>query len=318
MNGAGERWDKGIKLFELPNKDGLLCFTGSTFRAYPLILNLTSSITMDERFKMTYLTVNEHVEHICNLFSELVKSISDYVEDKHTLRGDARFLFGGWDWKQGCFRVWYILYNPEEERFEAQELTDDPEATNFHLFIGESDHSDEVDFDVEDYANQELTTNLIAKNRLHKNLNMEPMEVLREASINKKVLGVGGSLQVAKLYRSNKSEFFGIIWPSSKGEPHFQGRKYKKTERPAVQYFDCDTLEITDLDLPDVIDLKDEAFAEDLDFVGECYPDGNLDKSISDHKKHSLKLIFKEVAYKHYIDKQNKTEKESSNTDEEE
>ena len=41
---GGEKWDNGIKLFELPRKDCLLCFAGSTFRAYPLILNLVSSI----------------------------------------------------------------------------------------------------------------------------------------------------------------------------------------------------------------------------------------------------------------------------------
>lgn len=320
LNGAGERWDKGIKLFELPNKDGLLCFTGSTFRAYPLILNLASTITNDERFKKSYVSIADHVEHICLLFSELVKSISDYVEDKHMLRGEARFLFGGWDWKKGCFRIWMILYNPDNEVFEASELTDDEDRVNFYLFIGESSHTDEEDFDVETFAEEALTRNLIEKGRLHNALNMEPLEVLRESALDNKIEGVGGSLQIAKIYRSNTSEFFGIIWPSSKGYPHFQGRKYKKSERPAVQYFDCDTLEILDLEIPDIVmDITTERFKEDFDLVQKCYPDGILDKTISDHQKHSLKMVFKDVAYQEYLENQSKQQvQESSIINEEE
>ena len=45
---GGEKWKHGIKLFELPRKDCLLCFAGDTFRAYPLVLNMVSSIHLDK------------------------------------------------------------------------------------------------------------------------------------------------------------------------------------------------------------------------------------------------------------------------------
>ena len=41
---GGEKWNHGVKLFELPRRDCLLCFAGETYRAYPLILNLISTI----------------------------------------------------------------------------------------------------------------------------------------------------------------------------------------------------------------------------------------------------------------------------------
>lgn len=41
---GGEEWKHGIKLFELPRKDCLICFSGVTTRAYPLILNLINAI----------------------------------------------------------------------------------------------------------------------------------------------------------------------------------------------------------------------------------------------------------------------------------
>ena len=37
---GGERWHSGVKLFELPREDCLICFAGETKRTYPLILNL--------------------------------------------------------------------------------------------------------------------------------------------------------------------------------------------------------------------------------------------------------------------------------------
>ncbi|MDJ0590750.1 MAG: hypothetical protein QNJ72_12240 [Pleurocapsa sp. MO_226.B13] len=40
---GGERWHSGVKLFELPRQDCLICFAGETNRTYPLILNLISS-----------------------------------------------------------------------------------------------------------------------------------------------------------------------------------------------------------------------------------------------------------------------------------
>ena len=46
---GGEKWNTGIKLFELQRKDCLLCFAGSTFRAYPLVLNLASSLRFDSK-----------------------------------------------------------------------------------------------------------------------------------------------------------------------------------------------------------------------------------------------------------------------------
>ena len=98
---GGEKWAHGVKLFELPRKDCLLCFAGSTERAYPLILNLVSSITFDSRLAAPSTSVSEVIQYIADLFSKLVGSVVNEIqgsgESIHTLRGNAKFLFGGWD-----------------------------------------------------------------------------------------------------------------------------------------------------------------------------------------------------------------------------
>ena len=72
---GGEKWDHGIKLFELPRKDCLLSFAGSTARAYPLILNLVSSITFDKHLDTPSTNIEEVLKHIAELFTDLIRKI---------------------------------------------------------------------------------------------------------------------------------------------------------------------------------------------------------------------------------------------------
>jgi len=72
---GGEKWDHGIKLFELPRKDCLLSFAGSTARAYPLILNLVSSISFDKQLDSPATHIEEVLKHIADLFTDLIQKI---------------------------------------------------------------------------------------------------------------------------------------------------------------------------------------------------------------------------------------------------
>lgn len=102
---GGEKWKHGIKLFELPRKDCLLCFTGKTFRAYPLVLNLISSIHLDDHINSANSSIEDVINYLSDLFTDLVTKIVSEVpgENVHELRAGARFLFGGWDWKKNSF-----------------------------------------------------------------------------------------------------------------------------------------------------------------------------------------------------------------------
>jgi hypothetical protein len=306
LSGGGEKWDKGVKLFELPNKDSLLCFTGTTARAYPLILNLISSITYEDLFfKKTY-TLTDLKDHLLELFSTLIKTISDLVEDKHKVRGEARFLFGGWDWQRGRFRIWMILYNPQKEKFTASELTEDNERINFYVFIGEA-HG----INAEEWANEEFTKLLIKESKLHMKLDMEPLKILRTAALDPDIRGIGGSLQIAKVYKSNKTEFLGIYWHSIKGKPYFQGREYNEITKPLVRYYDPDTFTIIESDLPNkLINISEEDYKNHFEFVKSCYDEnGFIRDDISEKSKHQLSLIFKDVAFRQFITNQ-ETEQE--------
>ena len=87
---GGEKWKHGIKLFELPRKDCLLCFAGDTIRAYPLVLNLVSSIHLDKYLQSPSATLEEVLEFLSEQFTTLVKTITEVDKDQiHEERGSA-------------------------------------------------------------------------------------------------------------------------------------------------------------------------------------------------------------------------------------
>lgn len=314
---GGEKWKQGIKLFELPRKDCMLCFAGSTIRAYPLVLNLVSSIHLDNYLQSPSATLEEVLEFLSEQFSALVKTIISEIsgEDIHELRGAARFMFGGWDWQKGsngAYRVWELFYSKEVEGFIFNELTNDNSKTSFCAFLGDAA------FDVEKEAKDRFNKILLDEDKVHSKLDMEPLRVLSSISLDKSIREVDGSLQIAKIYKSNRTEFFGIYWESSKGKPCFQGREYNEINKPLVRYFNPDTFEILESDLPYKLhSVAEEQYGKDYDFVSDCYDeDGFLKDSVKEKDKHTLRLIFKDVAYRQFIQSQDKENKELENSEE--
>jgi hypothetical protein len=311
---GGEKWSHGIKLFELPRKDCLLCFCGSTGRAYPLILNLISSIGFEQDFNSAATRIEEILDHISELFTNLTKEVEKEVksENIHELRGSAKFLFGGWDWQKGIFRVWNLYYSQETEGFVFDEITNDNSMTRFYKFIGDAQ------IDVEEEAKKRFRKMMEEEDLYDKKLDMEPLKVLKNISLDANIREVGGSLQIAKVYKSSRTEFFGIIWQSSEGVPHFQGRKYDFFKKPDVRYFNPDNFELIDIDLPQSITLVDpDIYDGNSDFIKGCYSTkGRPKDDLTENQRRKLKKIFQEVAYKQFLYKQLPSEYEKGEEEE--
>jgi hypothetical protein len=302
---GGEKWDRGIKLFELSRKDCLLCFAGATSRAYPLILNFISSIKFDKRLENVDTSITDLLDSMAELFTQLIKTIVSEIsgEDIHELRAEANFLFGGWDWLSNSFRVWRLYYSKDVEGFLFNELTNDNNKTRFYTFMGDAS------VDIEKEAYDRFKHLLIEKDKLDSKLDMEPLEILSGIALDTTIREVGGSLQIAKVYKSGNSEFFGVIWPSSSGKPFFQGREYNNFTKAPVKYFNPDTFEILDWGLPEKLpELPEEIPGYDLDFLRECYPDGKMKISVSEKEKIKIKTILKEIAYYKYLREVDKEE----------
>lgn len=196
-----------------------------------------------------------------------------------------------------------MSYSKDIEGFIFNELTNDDSKTRFYTFLGNAA------IDIEKEAKRRFNKILLDEEKIDSKLDMEPLQVLRSISLDRNIREVDGSLQIAKIYKSNRTEFFGIYWESSEGDPCFQGREYNEISKPLVRYFDPDTFEILESDLPNKLtNITEEIYGADFEMVNECYPNGYLKDPISEKQKHVLKLIFKDVAYKEFMKREEEQE----------
>ncbi len=291
--GGGERWDSGIKLFELPRKDCVICFSGYTLRTYPLILSLINSLRYDKYASNTNYDISELVHYITDVFTDLIKQIKlSGSQTLHSvLKGDPafEFIFGGWSWKSGDFKLWRLHYSYDANGFIAK--TD--YSGLIFMWTG-----DEIEEATKRLADEISNAGKILSGRL----DMEPLSVLvkiiREPSFDT----ISGPIQLTKIYPPGRIESFGMYYPSIEGYKTFMGRNVSKTNNPAVRFIDPDTGSIVDNTIPiELPDVELDDLGVELEYVKDYYPNGKLKADISEKEKDLLVSIFKEKAYKRFL-----------------
>lgn len=301
---GGEKWNHGIKLFELPRKDCLLCFAGETYRAYPLILNLVTILKQDKKLHSSKLDLQDVLYGLVDLFSELVESIFNKPSGNNSgIGSEAKFLFGGWSWKQSRFRIWKIFYSIELKGFAFSEETTEEEKSRFCVFLGDPETAEK---NIAGIAKKKYEEHLIKKDKFDAQLDMEPAEVIIEMSRSREVYYVDGALQIGKVYKSATNEFFGIYWPSSDGRPTFLGKYYEAHSKPNIKYYDPDTCIILDDKIPkSLVNLVEFQNNKEYEFLKSCYSDENnfLKDDITETEKEKLLTIFQEHSYRVFLDK---------------
>jgi hypothetical protein len=293
---AGERWEAGVKLFELPRKDCFICFAGDTSRAYPMILNLIHSIEASPALKNPQTDLLDVMRHAEGLFTDLAQAIDltgNSNPDYETARGGAQFIFGGWRWQTSEFYVWRLAYDSTsgKECFVAERcFLDDSEPVCFIGDLQSDGLIEEIKGEVgweEIRLNMQLLSLLIRKIR---------DTTTRDTS------GIQGAPQIGKVYRSGNSRLFGVMWQSIDGKPHFQSRPVLGIQNMVHQYFDPDTCElINDCPgkQPNISDLLNEA---EQRFINLCYtPEGDLKLDLNEFQCGKLQEILRQVAYKQFL-----------------
>lgn len=291
--GGGEAWDSGIKLFDLGRPDCLLCFTGVTTRAYPLILQSGNLKRLNVGWSDPRLDLYDVLESICNLFTDVCARVEGVPKGAPFLTDDdyVDFLFGGWSWRRQHFGIWKIFYEPALAAFIHQKI-EKPGRT--YAFLGDNiaEAEELLKDDIKNSPN--LITGL---------LDMEPFHVLSiMARDRKRYPTIGGALQVAKVYRSGNSEFFGVMHPSAmKGKPHFLGREVNTYDAPPMRLLDPDTTGFIE-NLPSTFDdLEDYDFGDEMKFVRDCYPERKLKPTLGESQRKRLRRIFRDRAYRDFV-----------------
>jgi hypothetical protein len=298
---GGEKWNHGVKLFELPRTDCLICFAGETQRAYPLILNLISTIKHNEDLKNPALDIQEVLYGIVELFNELVNSIFDYpAVVAEAIGSEAKFLFGGWSWKESRFKIWRLYYSSDSKGFIWNDETA-VKKSKMRVAIGDPEEEGNNIAKVADHKYRDLIHQL---NREDDLLDMEPLTVLVQMCRDAAIREVDGAVQIGKVYKSGTVEFFGVMWQSAFGNPTFLGKDYGRHDKPRVRYFDPDSCQVIESEIPkSLVNVEDFNGTDDYAFLLSCYREDGyfLKQVITEKERNRLVSIFRDYSYGMFI-----------------
>lgn len=227
--------DNCPKILTLPRSDCAICFAGSTFQTYPLMLQLANAIDAHGPSRDRRLDIENLKDHLLRVFSHIVRGMTEAVCELKSQ--DMEFIFCGYSWVSKAFRIWIINYDPRNKKFIARPCTGFHEDFNQIAFIG-------------DVAAE-------ARKRLHQKLRgyaakkpekfeFEPLKVmrdmLREAD---QTATIGGAPQLVRIAEHMNTRVIAINWckpASAEKKIYIMGRKVFERERTDVTILDIDTL----------------------------------------------------------------------------
>lgn len=228
-------WDCGPKILTLPRTDCAICFEGDTSFAYPLMLQLQTTVANFPKTANRSQDLYDFKGHILKVLNDMLKYKSDYEIP------DTSFLFGGYSWKWGKFALWNLHYEKHHKIFTHRPIS------FWRGVKGEIKVSFTGDY-TED-AKERLLKILKERDKLMSgSLDMEPFEVLRDMlrEDDKKFPLIGGSPQLIKIYRHMNRTPIAVKWKYNKEDClTLLGRPLMKYEKSSYPTIDPDTIKIT-------------------------------------------------------------------------
>lgn len=222
---GGEAWDCCPKIIPMPRSDCLVAFSGSTWRAYPLALQLANAIELFPGSRRRRKDISDLRTHSLQVFEQMMSLLHDLPAGQTSPETpDTEFLIGGFSWKRGEYRIWRLHFDAHLGRYTFAPIREWPgQAEGARKVVAFSG-------DVAQEAAERLRALLQKRGKLGMGgLDMEPFEVLRDMIRSEDFPSVGGAPQLAKVYRYLQVQPFGVMWPDSSGTPHAYGR-------PALSY----------------------------------------------------------------------------------
>ena len=230
MLSSGERWPCCPKLFRFDRQDCVICFSGNTAYTYPIILQIHSTINMNEKFQSRALDIHDLSGVIVKLANSMITQRTDAPSNGFSAP-DCAFLFAGYSWKLNCFKAWKIYFNENKKLFKKLEIINDK---NKKLFYFQGD-------------NEKIATieTLKATKNHKKPLNMIPLSILIKNINSKKNEDscIGGAPQLIIISKHMNSLPYNIYWPNKKnGKLTFWGRILNEDEKNKYLALDPETM----------------------------------------------------------------------------
>lgn len=235
---GGQFWDANPKIMLLPRTDCVLSFSGSTFDAYPLMLQAFNTIETFAKLKSRAIDLADAKGHLLRTFNRSREFISNLPAGQRIPDpAEATFVLSGYSWRAKQFRIWKLHFDSEIKRYTFRPT---------HPWLGQEGEAKVIAFIGDEEPVQEAKARLVEKLRANNRLisgglNMEPFEVLRDIIRSKVFPSVGGAPQMVKIYEHMNTHPFGVYWPDrGTGVISLLGRPLMAYEKPPSGIIDPD------------------------------------------------------------------------------
>ena len=206
--GGGERWDACAKIFDIGRDDAVIAFAGNTWRALPLVFQAISTTRSYRGSALRTLDLPQFARHLENILNVVLEEAKGTIASNPP---ECEFMLAGWSWRLGAFRIYRFTFDEGQWRFNVNAAPQKlPNALkgkgrgSLLATIGDGGRS-LVGAMARDYN----------KGILAGPLDYRPLEYLHAQTMDKSVDSVGGPVQVAKVYRSIRVEYFAVRTSSS-------------------------------------------------------------------------------------------------------
>ena len=243
---GGSDWDCCPKLMMLPRGDSLIGFAGSTFDAYPLMIQFRNWIETHPAALRRGLDINEIKKRMRLIFNDMRGFISDLPRgQKKPDPPDCELIFGGWSWQTGSFRAWRFHYISVREAFDFEPVGSSIRVAHNHPIVFAGTRA------AVEKARSDIIALLRSRSLFRPGIryfDMEPFEVLRDIIRAGEFNDVGGPPQIVKVYKNGTSQPFAVKWPISGGrELSVLGRPLFDRERTGLPVIDPDKINFVPL-----------------------------------------------------------------------
>jgi hypothetical protein len=203
--GGGERWDACAKIFSVGRQDSVLAFAGHTWRALPLALQAVAITSSYNGSALRTLDLPQFASHLENVLNVVLN------EAKGEAAAEApgcEFLLAGWSWRLNSFRIYRYTFDKTNWRFtgnatgaQLPKALRGPERGTWFATIGDGGRR------LQGALARSYGLGLIVGPLDH-----HPLEALylQTQDASQVEDSVGGSVQVAKVYRSIRVEHFAV------------------------------------------------------------------------------------------------------------
>ena len=238
--------DCSPKIIQLPRSDVIMAFSGDTYFAYPLLIQISEAINSFRPLRERIIDYIPLRSHILDILNKMISLFKDYVAGFDS--PNTGFMLAGYSWFNKEFCIDEILFNSKIKKFIHR--SSHKGIGNFGKISFTGDWSRIARKRLLLLLQERYGKTCVSRNTdFFQSFNMEPFEVLRDClreEVNNYGSSIGGSPQIISVSQHMNSRQTAVYWPDkNSGSPYLGGRPIFDHEYIDSWILDPDTLEKT-------------------------------------------------------------------------